>query len=174
MISRVEAGSSAAEMHDIDLSAVAADAIELYEPLFEDAGVELSTGIEPDVHVSGNRELVGQALANLIDNAMKYASDAHDARIRIRLAKEAGSAVLSVEDRGPGIPPDRYDDVVKRFVRLDESRSKPGTGLGLSLVKAVMALHGGHLVLQDACDDESARGLKASMIFPLEKPEHPR
>ena len=171
MISRVEAGSSAAEMLDIDLSAVAADAIELYEPLFEDAGVELSTEIEPDVHVSGNRELVGQALANLIDNAMKYASDAADARLRIRLSRDARAATLSVEDRGPGIPPDKHDEVVKRFVRLDESRSKPGTGLGLSLVKAVMALHGGRLDLQDACDDESARGLKASMIFPLEKPD---
>ena len=171
MISRVEAGSSAAEMQEIDLSAVAADAVELYEPLFEEASQDLASDIAPDVRVSGNRELVAQALANLIDNAVKYASDAKEAGIRIRLAREGEGAVLSVEDRGPGIPPDKHEDVVRRFVRLDESRTKPGTGLGLSLVKAVMALHGGRLDLQNACEDDSARGLKAAMVFPLARTE---
>jgi len=168
MISRVEAGSSAAEMHDIDLSAVAEDTIELYAPLLEDAGIAPVTSIEPGVRVSANRELVGQALANLIDNAMKYAGDADEPEVSIAVEKRDGFAILSVGDRGPGIPPEQFEEVVKRFVRLDASRSKPGTGLGLSLVKAVMALHGGHLELHNAGDDEKG-GLRASMFFPLQK-----
>ncbi|HET7411755.1 MAG TPA: ATP-binding protein [Pararhizobium sp.] len=170
MISRVEAGSSAAEMQAIDLSAIAADTAELYEPLAEDEGIRLVADIAPDIHVHGNRELVGQALSNLIDNAMKYAGEGKNAEFRIRLVEERGHATLSVEDRGRGIPAAKRDDVVKRFVRLDESRSKPGTGLGLSLVNAVMALHGGRLALEDACGQADTKGLKAAMIFPLEKP----
>lgn len=169
MISRVEAGSSAAEMTDLDISAVASDTIELYEPLMEEAGMALSTDIEPDLHVVGNRELIAQALANLIDNAMKYASSPDNAMIRVGLKRRADDIVLWLEDRGPGVPADKQEEVVKRFVRLDTSRSKPGTGLGLSLVNAVMALHGGRLDLQDAVTEETARGLKAQMIFPLDR-----
>ena len=168
MISRVEAGSNAAEMTPVDLSAIAADAAELYEPLAEEASVALSTDIRPDITVSGNRELIGQALSNLIDNALKYAGEKDGARIQIALRSGDGHVVLSVEDNGPGIPENRREDVTERFVRLDRSRSKPGTGLGLSLVKAVMALHGGRLDLHNA-DGENAGGLKASMVFPVER-----
>lgn len=169
MISRVEAGSIAAEMTDVDMSAIAADSAELYEPVAEDAGLTLEAEIEPGLSVQGNRELIGQALSNLIDNAMKYACECEgDKKLIVRLVSEPDAIVLSVSDNGPGIPADKRGEVLKRFVRLDESRSKPGTGLGLSLVEAVMELHGGSLALSDTDTTNSVcPGLTVSMIFPV-------
>ncbi|MDI7861243.1 ATP-binding protein [Rhizobiaceae bacterium n13] len=173
MISRVEAGSVAAEMSPVDLSAIVADSAELYEPVAEEAGLALEAEIEQGLQVYGNRELIGQALFNLIDNAIKYAPGPDGGgRIVLRLARRDDGIVLSVIDSGPGIPPDKRGEVVKRFVRLDESRSKPGTGLGLSMVEAVMELHHGRLELGDAGGDGDApaSGLAVSMIFPIGKP----
>jgi signal transduction histidine kinase len=167
MISRVEAGSMAAEMSPVDLSAIVADSAELHEPAAEEAGLTLRTEIERGVETQGNRELIGQAVFNLIDNAVKYASSCRgQPEIVLQLHRRADGIHLSVADHGPGIPADRREDVVKRFVRLDESRSKPGTGLGLSLVEAAMELHGGRLELSDTDPDRlEARGLTATMIF---------
>lgn len=164
-ISRVEAGSAAAEMNDVDLSQIARDTEELYEPVAEEAGVQLSSAIADGIHVSGNRELIGQAFSNLIDNAIKYSADNQvEAEVVICLENVDGKKVLSVRDNGPGIPENRRQDVIKRFVRLDESRSKPGTGLGLSLVEAIMDMHGGQLVLES--NGESGQtGLQAMMVF---------
>jgi len=168
MISRVEAGSVAAEMSPVELSTIVSDSAELYEPAAEEAGLGLSFSIEPDVEVQGNRELIGQAIFNLLDNAIKYSSDTEGAgKVSLKLARRPDGICLSVADHGPGVPADRRDDVVKRFVRLDESRSKPGTGLGLSLVEAVMELHNGRLELSDTDPDKpEQRGLTVSMIFP--------
>lgn len=168
MISRVEAGSIAAEMTEVDVSAIAEDSAELYEPVAEDAGLALETEIEQGLIVKGNRELIGQALSNLIDNAMKYACEGEgDKKLVVRLAKAPGAILLSVADNGPGIPADKRGEVLKRFVRLDESRSKPGTGLGLSLVEAVMELHGGSLELSDTdASNTACPGLTVSMVFP--------
>lgn len=150
MISRVEAGSQVAELTDLDLSAIAADCVELYEPAAEEAGFRLEGAISPGIGVKGNRELIGQTLANLIDNAIKYADgDATERLIHVRVVADGDGVALSVADHGRGIPADRRADVLKRFVRLDESRSKPGTGLGLSLAEAVMELHGGAITLTD-------------------------
>lgn len=171
MISRVEAGSVAAEMTGVDLSSIVADTAELYEPVAEEVGLALTADIEPDVEVQGNRELIGQALFNLIDNALKYATGCNgDQTIKFKLARTHDAVTLAVADHGPGIPAHQRTDVVKRFFRLDESRSKPGTGLGLSLVEAVMELHGGRLELSDT-DPESpdAKGLTVTMIFPMQK-----
>ena len=169
MISRVEAGSSVAELSTLDLSQIAHDAVELYEPLAEDAVITLEHDIAPGVSVTGNRELIGQAMANLIDNAIKYAGEGAEPRIRVSLRQVSEGIVLSVADNGPGVPPDKRDEIQKRFVRLDESRSKPGTGLGLSLVVAVMKLHGGRLELADGISHHGAetpgKGLEARMIF---------
>ncbi|WP_159952886.1 ATP-binding protein [Rhizobium sp. 18065] len=197
MISRVEAGSIAAELTDIDLSAIAADSAELYEPVVEEAGQQMVCDIAPGLSVRGNRELIGQAISNLIDNAIKYgaikhgpsedgpceegpskdgAADSDDLtevvpEIKVRVTKGASGVEISVSDQGPGVPADKRAEVVKRFVRLDKSRSKPGTGLGLSLVEAIMALHGGQLVLSDTrSGDEAAPGLTATMVFPGMKP----
>ncbi|MGR6431537.1 ATP-binding protein [Rhizobium sp. PAMB 3174] len=171
MISRVEAGSVAAEMSPVDLAEIVADSAELYEPVAEDVGLSLETDIGEKLSMLGNRELIGQALTNLMDNAIKYAVEGEGERkICVRAASEGGEIRLSVVDHGPGIPADRRDDVVKRFVRLDESRTKPGTGLGLSLVEAVMLLHGGRLELSDTDpDSEVAKGLTVTMIFPAAK-----
>ena len=167
MISRVEAGQTVAEMSPVDLSRIAGDSVELYEPLAEEANLLLMGRIAENITISGNRELIGQALGNLIDNAVKYAEGAADPEIRVSLAREGRVAVLSVADRGAGIPEAKHGEVAKRFVRLDESRSKPGTGLGLSLVEAVMEMHGGRLELA-ATDPaaEIARGLTVRMVFP--------
>jgi signal transduction histidine kinase len=167
MISRVEAGQAPAEMSVIDLSRIAADSVELYEPVAEDCSLALSGQIAEGVEISGNRELIGQALGNLIDNAIKYAEGSNDNAIRVALFHESGETVLSVSDAGPGVPDDKRGEVVKRFVRLDESRSKPGTGLGLSLVEAVMEMHGGRLELAATHPErENNRGLTVRMVFP--------
>jgi len=167
MISRVEAGQAPAEMRAIDLSGIARDSIELYEPVAEDCGLRLSGTVEAGVEIKGNRELVGQALGNLVDNAIKYAEGSGEADIRVALTRRPGAVVLSVADGGPGVPEDKRDEVVKRFVRLDESRSKPGTGLGLSLAGAVMEMHGGHLELDATHPErENNRGLTVRMVFP--------
>lgn len=171
MISRVEAGSIAAEMTPVELSAISADCAELYEPVADEAGLTLTTEIEPGLTVNGNRELIGQAIFNLIDNAIKYAAEADgEKKIVVKLAKAADGLRLSVCDNGPGIPANKRDEVKKRFVRLDESRTKPGTGLGLSLVEAVMELHGGGLELSSTNGDDAAvPGLTVTMVFPLVK-----
>ncbi len=172
MISRVEAGSIAAEMTDVDISAIAEDSAELYEPVAEEEGLTLTTAIEPGLVVQGNRELIGQALTNLIDNAIKYACG-HDGqkRLSVHLGQSDEGIILSVADTGPGVPAEKRAEVIKRFVRLDESRSKPGTGLGLSLVEAVMELHSGELRLSDTDPGNPASpGLTVSMVFPASKP----
>ncbi len=167
MISRVEAGSIAAELSDIDISAIAADSAELYEPVAEEAGQTMICEISPGLSVRGNRELVGQALSNLIDNAIKYGSQGETgSTIRVGVTRSSEGVEIAISDEGPGVPEDKRAEVVKRFVRLDKSRSKPGTGLGLSLVEAIMALHGGRLVLSDTRDHSDYPGLTATMVFP--------
>jgi signal transduction histidine kinase len=168
MISRVEAGQAPAEMSAIDISGIAHDSTELYEPVAEDCDLKLVTEIADGVEIKGNRELVGQALGNLIDNAIKYAEGSDDPEIRVSLVRRDGDIVLSVADSGAGVPDDKRDEVVKRFVRLDASRSKPGTGLGLSLVGAVMEMHHGRLELDTTHPErENNRGLTVRMVFPV-------
>lgn len=167
MISRVESGSIAAELTVLDVSAIAADSAELYEPVADEAGLALTCDIAPGLSVRGNRELIGQAISNLIDNAIKYADGAEDRRLHLSLQRRGGEVAIALADHGPGIPEEKRLEVIKRFVRLDASRSKPGTGLGLSLVEAVMALHGGRLELQ-ATDPTATDypGLTVTMVFP--------
>ncbi len=169
MISRVEAGQAPAEMSAVDISEIAHDSAELYEPVAEDCGLRLVTEIADGIEVKGNRELIGQALGNLIDNAVKYAEGSEgEPEIRVSLARREADVVLSVADSGPGVPDDKRDDVVQRFVRLDASRSKPGTGLGLSLVGAVMEMHHGRLKLDATHPErENNRGLTVRMVFPI-------
>jgi signal transduction histidine kinase len=148
MIARVEARSSGAEFTDFDASQVARDVFELYEPAAEQAGVELVLATPGPVFVHANRELISQALANLVDNAIKYA-DSERPRVEIAVREEPEAIALSVADNGGGIAEGDRARVIGRFVRLEESRSKPGAGLGLSLVAAVAQLHGGRLDLAD-------------------------
>ena len=167
MIARLETGRIQDRMDELDLSEIVSGMAELYEPLAEEAGLELVTEIAPGLRIAGNRELIGQALANLIDNALKYGQPIVEAPALVRVAAvQVGSAVeLAVSDHGPGIPEADRGRVLERFVRLDQSRSKPGFGLGLSLASGVVRLHGGQLRLED-----NAPGLRVVMALPQTQP----
>jgi signal transduction histidine kinase len=150
LIARAEAGATDSEFGLFDASAVARDVFELYEPAAEEAGVTLRVETRRPVMVRANRDLIGQALANLVDNAIKYSEEGTDRpEVVISVEEEAGVVSLSVTDNGGGIAAADRPRVTERFVRLEESRSKPGAGLGLSLVSAVAQLHGGDLELSD-------------------------
>jgi signal transduction histidine kinase len=164
MIARAESGQ-ASDTAEFDAAEVARDVGELYEPLAEEKGLALKVETLGPSPVRGNRELVSQALANLVDNAIKYAApavaDGGSAEVLVKATSEGDRVLLAVEDRGPGIPQADRSRVVERFVRLEQSRSEPGLGLGLSLASAVAHLHGGELKLQD-----NAPGLRAVLALP--------
>lgn len=171
MISRVESGSRIAELEPLNLSEVAGDVVELYEPLAEEQGVELRVVLQDDVMIRGNRELLSQALSNLIDNALKYGTvENGPGKIMVAVRREPDGVQLLVTDNGSGIPVEDRERVKERFTRLDESRTRPGTGLGLSLVDAVATMHGGRLELTDAGADSGNRenmgGLRAVLHLP--------
>jgi len=150
LIARVEAGSPSSAFTEMDLADVIADICELYEPVAEDSGIAISTKADKLPPFKGNRELIGQALVNLVENAIKYAKDAKDEpAITIELRAEAGNTLIEVADNGAGIPEADRKRVLERFVRLEKSRSEPGSGLGLSLVAAVARLHKGEIEILD-------------------------
>src|ERR1700740_3295314 len=156
MIARAESGQARGNMDDFDDADVASGIHELYEPLAEDDGMSLHLKTVP-TPLHANRELIGQALANLVENAIKYGKPVADGpvvslearQILIEALREGGAVLLRVTDPGSGIPESERKHAVERFVRLDSSRSQPGSGLGLSLASAVATLHGGELRLGD-------------------------
>ena len=163
MISRLEAGYSAESVTKVDLADAVRDVVELYEPAAEDVGVALEASVDGSFVVDGNRELIGQALSNVVDNAIKYSAGASEnPRVIVSLEKTGNEIRLRISDNGPGIP-DEADRqrATERFVRLEESRSQPGSGLGLSLAKAIVRFHGGQLDL--SANDP---GLSVTMVFP--------
>ncbi|MBX9932931.1 MAG: HAMP domain-containing protein [Methylobacterium sp.] len=163
MIARLEAGTIRRTMMAFDVSATVREVGELYEALASERGMVLSIDVEPGLKMLGNRELAGQALANLIDNAVKYGvSTQGTSEIRISAMRDGEEIRLAVADRGPGIPEEARTRVLERFVRLEESRSLPGFGLGLSLIEAVVRLHQGRVALED-----NAPGLRVVMTFPI-------
>lgn len=171
LIARLEAGALDEAKQRVDVAQLVRDVAELYQPVAEEQGLAIAFSAEHCVELAVNRHLVGQAVANLVDNAIKYAgvrpgaaeaeTTARPALIEIRVGQQRGGAEISVVDRGPGIAPADRERVLKRFVRLERSRSRPGTGLGLSLVAAVARLHGGDLRLEDA-----GPGLRAVLTLP--------
>ncbi|QWG21827.1 HAMP domain-containing protein [Bradyrhizobium sediminis] len=174
MIARAESGQARGNMDDFDAADVARGIQELYEPLAEDDGMTLRVKASP-APVHGNRELISQALANLVENAIKYGKPpssilplsagagaaAAGNEIVIEARRDGDSVLLSVTDHGPGIPEADRSHAVERFVRLEASRTQPGSGLGLSLASAVATLHGGELRLGDAYP-----GLSATLAIP--------
>jgi signal transduction histidine kinase len=197
MIARAESGEAGHAMTDLDIAEIARGVGELYEPVAEEKGLHLVIDAAGPALVHGHRELISQALANLVDNAIKYAAPAQAQRPQVELAlsaegaapaadapaadeaaplptitvtahNEADQVVLAVADRGPGIPPDAREHAVERFVRLEQSRSQPGSGLGLSLASAVAHLHHGELRLED-----NEPGLKAVVLLPRAGPQLP-
>lgn len=168
MISRLEAGYSSENTVDVDLAATVSDVAELYEPVADEAGVAIEAVISEPFIVDGNRELIGQALSNIVDNAIKYSLDATEKpQVRVTLERKDGQVRLTVADNGQGIPDDTdRARVTERFVRLEKSRSQPGSGLGLSLAQAIMKFHNGHLDLVPGNP-----GLSVVMRFP-ERTDH--
>jgi signal transduction histidine kinase len=174
MIARAEAGQARDGWSDFDVAEVARGIHELYEPLAEDSGLALAIKAD-SAPLHGNRELISQALANLVENAIKYgkpvpAADAVAAdapatgaspAILIEAGRDGAGVRCGVADHGPGIPEADRGRAVERFVRLEASRTRPGSGLGLSLAAAVATLHGGELRL-----DDNAPGLRATLILP--------
>lgn len=156
-IARAEAGTQRSEWEPLDLSELARDVFELYEPLAEEKSIALTLEANADVPVIGNRQLIAQALANITDNAIKYTPVG--GRVRVSTGTAPGPH-LEVVDDGPGIPLDMRAKALERFVRLDADRSTPGNGLGLSLVSAVARLHDAELDLGD-----NAPGLKVRLTF---------
>lgn len=166
-ISRVEAGYTKFTPEPVDLAAVATELAELYEPLIEDAGGHLEIELANPLVADGNRELIGQAVTNLIDNAIKYglASEGGTVTLTGRVDDTEARVELLVCDTGDGIAPTDRERAIRRFERLDESRTASGSGLGLSLVDAIMRQHGGQLRLED-----NAPGLCVVLSFPAAKP----
>lgn len=158
-ISRTEAGIGRQNFAPFDLGALLQDLCEMYQPLAEESGVSLEVGERRSIDYLGNRELMGRALSNLIDNALKYGRQGRE--VRIGVEENAGGIRLWVADRGPGIAEGRRDEALRRYGRLEEARTTEGSGLGLALVAAIARLHGGELRLE-----ENAPGLKALMVLP--------
>ncbi len=187
-IARLEAGAGASAREPVHLAGLLADVAELYGPLAEEQGLALEVEADEEVQVIGDRQLLGQALANLVDNAIKYGAGrqaqgrgdgegdgdgegggeggdqgAQRGRIVLRARREGAQAAIGVADEGPGIPEAERERVLKRFVRLEASRSAPGSGLGLALVAAVARLHGGTVRLGD---NAPGGGLEAMIVLP--------
>jgi signal transduction histidine kinase len=162
-IARTEAGQAREGMQVIDAREIINEVVELYEPLVEEAGGRLSFGgfdMKP-LQVRADRQLLAQALSNLIDNAIKYGRSEKGLEIAIMGQSREGQVNIAVMDGGSGVPAGEEERVKERFVRLDESRTEPGNGLGLALVSAVMKMHGGKLTISNR-----APGLRADLDFP--------
>ena len=160
-IAQVEGASPRAGFHDVDLSAVAEAVADAYRPDAEEAGHRLAAAIAPGIALHGDGELLTQALANLVENALRHTPPG--TRIAVRLSGSQGQEIcLAVEDDGPGVGPEDLPRLVHRFYRGERSRSTPGNGLGLSLVAAVADLHGAMLRIGDA-----GPGLRVSLLFPV-------
>ena len=152
-------------MTEVEAGAIVRDVVELYEPVAEEKGVELEAVTPEPMTLKASRELLGQALANLVDNAIKHGlPEGADRPLRIVMstAREGDDLVLRVADNGVGVPEADRARVLQRFVRLEKSRSTAGSGLGLSLVNAVVAFHNGTIELAD-----NAPGLVVTIRLPI-------
>ena len=150
-----------------DAADLAADMAELYEPASEEKGLEFSAEIERGLMISGNQPFLAQALANIIDNAIKYTPTGGAVMLRAR-RRSSGEIEYSVTDTGPGVPEGDRERVIERFVRLDNSRTEAGSGLGLALVGAVMEAHGGRILLDEGPGEYGGfgPGLRVALVLP--------
>ena len=167
MIARLESGAAQEAMQHFDVAEVARDVAELYDAVAEEQGVMLTLDADGPLMLRGGRELIGQALANLVDNAIKHGQPQDsDAQVVVNIAaRRMGNRIeLTVADRGPGVAAQDRARVLERFMRLEGSRSRPGSGLGLSLASAVARLHHGALRL-----DDNEPGLRVTIDLPVEE-----
>ncbi|MEM9600329.1 MAG: HAMP domain-containing sensor histidine kinase, partial [Pseudomonadota bacterium] len=176
-IARLEAGERRELLKKIDPKPVLDDLAELYEPACEDVGLTFTHDIAEGLQIMADRGLLSQAVSNLVENAIKYAGGGGGTHIHLSAKKgPRGRVRIAVADDGPGIPMFDRERVKERFVRLDKSRTLPGSGLGLALVDAVAELHQAEFALEDGLgaqaildgqeDDAGRPGLKVSLIFP--------
>ena len=164
LVARLEAGALEGNAEQFDVGRAVRDVAELYEPVAEERGMRLSVDVSVGAWFTGNRQLIVQAVVNLIENAIKYSvkpGREGEALIAIDMQERADNIEIAVADNGPGIAPEDRERVLKRFVRLEKSRTEPGTGLGLSLVHAVARLHGGSVRLED-----NNPGLRVVLVLP--------
>ena len=166
-IARLQAAGEAPDQSLFDPGQLAADMAELYEPLCEDKGLDFKAELVPGLQVKAARPILAQALANIIDNAIKYTPAGGAVMLRVR-RRSSGEIEFSITDTGPGVPEEHRARVVQRFVRLENSRSEPGSGLGLSLVAAVAEAHGGRLELDEGPGEYngSGPGLRVALVLP--------
>ena len=166
-IARLQAAGTAPDPVLFDPAELAANIAELYEPLCEDKGIDFDAEFSKDLQARGNREFLAQALANILDNAVKYTPAGGAIMLRVR-RRSSGEIEFSVTDTGPGVPEADRERVVQRFVRLENSRNEPGAGLGLSLVAAVAEAHGGRLELAEGPGKvgEMGPGLRVALVLP--------
>jgi signal transduction histidine kinase len=158
-ISQIETSDRTAAFRTVNLAEIASEVVELFDAAAEDKSVHLATAGDARVLITGDRDLLFDAMANLVDNAIKHGREA--GRVTVAVTRADGAVAISVADDGPGIPPHESEHVFKRFYRLERSRRTPGNGLGLALVAAVARLHGARIALID-----NAPGLELRLTFP--------
>ncbi|MEK9284483.1 MULTISPECIES: HAMP domain-containing sensor histidine kinase [unclassified Bradyrhizobium] len=159
-ISEIETRARRSAFRALNLAELAGEVVELYDAAAEQVSTRLSLVGDREVSVTGDRDLLFDAIANLVDNAIKHGRAGGQVTVTCR--HSGGGAVIAIADDGPGIPPDQRDHVFKRFYRLEQSRYTPGNGLGLSLVAAIARLHGAEIALRD-----STPGLTIQLQFPV-------
>ena len=166
-IARLEATVDAPGQTVFDAGELALSVAELYEPLCEDKGIDFQAEASPGLRMTGNRDFIAQAIANILDNAVKYTPEGGAIMVRVR-RRSSGDLEISVTDTGPGIDPADRGRVLQRFVRLENSRNQPGAGLGLSLVAAVARAHRGQIDLDEGPGalDGFGPGLRVALVFP--------
>jgi len=166
-IAEAEAGSRRETLAAVRLDEVARSVSELYEPVADEKGLTLVALIDDGLLVRGDRHLLSQAIANLLDNALKYTPSGS---VSLTVRAEGELARVEVADTGPGVPAGQREAVFDRFVRLEGSRSTPGNGLGLSLVRAVARMHGGSVRLEENQPGAARPGLRVILTLPLTEP----
>jgi signal transduction histidine kinase len=157
-ISEIEGGHIKSTFKPVRLDRIVADICEAYQPAAQDAGFDMQCEIEPDCTISGDRHLLGQMLTNLLDNSLRHAPEG--SQILVTVIKTPETIDLVVSDNGPGIPAERHNEMLRRFARMEASRTTSGNGLGLSLVKAIADAHGAKISLTD-----NAPGLRVTISF---------
>jgi signal transduction histidine kinase len=157
-ISQIEACDRTAGFGPVNLTEIASEVVDLFDPTAEEQGVGLQLCGDEPVCITGDRDLLFDAISNLVDNAIKHGRE----EVTVAVLRGPGGPVLMVADRGPGIPIEEGKNVFRRFYRLERSRKSPGNGLGLSLVAAVVQLHDGHIEMTD-----NAPGLSVGVHFPI-------
>jgi signal transduction histidine kinase len=157
-IARAESGLGHEHLERLDLSELAASLSDIYAPLLEHKGASIATSLEGGAYIRGHRELLTQAIVNLLENAARFTPKG--SVLSVAVARAGHTVDLRIADGGPGIPAGERERVLERFVRLDGARSDDGSGLGLSLVAAVAKLHGARLSLED-----NEPGLRVVLTF---------